>query len=279
MQQAYLEYPKDSFRLLPPPLTTANPNEYYWEMSDKLFPLGFPGFIASTKINTSCIWILPVIVLLEDGQSLSFYSFYTNVCNEYNKSPVVSSTPFRFNPQGQTLQDLYDASISFDADSACGDKFKTRVVLYSKDAIVNSLPQKVYFVYAKELSFLPGSFKAIRHVPTTGAGFYYLDGMESVEVPVQGPVAKGDSVVFELELERTCIEHCKTTDFKLILNSPKKVSCSQASGGECDQLLHVQEWDYKDIPLSPILYILQSDVRAQFLPRKRTIGSGLSPSE
>ncbi|MBK6824738.1 MAG: hypothetical protein IPG87_17815 [Saprospiraceae bacterium] len=85
-------------------------------------------------------------------------------------------------------------------------------------------------------------------------------------MPVQGPVAKGDSVVFELELERTCIEHCKTTDFKLILNSPKKVSCSQASGGECDQLLHVQEWDYKDIPLSPILYILQSDVRAQFLP-------------
>jgi gliding motility-associated-like protein len=266
LQQAFLEYPKDSFRLLPAPLPTGNANEYYWEISEKLFPLGFPGFYRIHQNQYLVHLDFTGDCALEDGQSLSFYSFHTNVCNEYNKSPVVSSRPFRFNPQGQTLQDLYDASISFDADSACGDKFKTRVVLYSKDGISNAQIQKVYFVYAKELSFLPGSFRPIRHVPTTGAGFYYLDGMESVEVPVQGPVTKGDSVVFELELERTCIEHCKTTDFKLILNSPKKVSCTQAPGGECDQLLHVQEWEYKDIPLSPILYILNSDVRAQFLP-------------
>ncbi len=203
---------------------------------------------------------------LEDGQFISFYTQSSNVCNEFQRSEVVSSTPFAFSKQNQTQQDLYDLRLRFRADSACGEKFTATVLLISKDSLVNRQKQKLYFIYDKELRFVPGSFKAGKHVLGTGAGFYQLDDMESVEVPLDGYIARGDSVFFELELERTCIALCKHTNFKIILNSPQMVACSQVAGGQCEQLLKVQEWKFEQIAVSPHVVILDSKARSQFLP-------------
>ncbi len=263
---AVLEYPKDSFHVLPIPFPGTSGQEYYWKLESLLLPQGFPGFY---RVDENQYWIHLKFAgdcRLEDGQSLSFYTQSSNVCNEIRRSEVVSSTPFSFSKQSQPEQNLYDLRLSFNADSACGEKFSAKVILISRDSMVNQQEQKLYFIYAKELRFIPGSFKAGKHVRVSAAGFYLLDGMESVEVPLDGHIAKGDSVVFELELERTCIELCKTTDFKIILNSPQPVSCAQAGGGQCEQLLKVQQWKFENISVSPHILILDSDVRSQFLP-------------
>ncbi|MBK9270300.1 MAG: gliding motility-associated C-terminal domain-containing protein [Saprospiraceae bacterium] len=262
LREAWLEYPKDSFHLLPAPQFSGQGGNYFWDMNASLFPSGIPGFYKVDENYFTIHFSFDGNCDLEDGQSASFYMLSSNVCNQQQRSAVVSSDPFHFNRNQQNTEDLYDIRLSFSADQACGNQFRARCVLFSKNDIANSVKQKLYFIYAKELSFIPGSFKGIRHVDDSSSRFYYLDGLESVEVPLIGPIPLGDSAVFELELERTCIELCKTTNFQLLLNSEKTVDCAGATGGVCEQLLEVQQWAFDDIELSPKIKILDSEVRS-----------------
>lgn len=266
LREAMLEYPKDSFWLLPAPSPSAQPGTYFWELNPVLFPTGIPGFYRVDENHFKVHFKFDGNCDLEDGQSVSFYVLSSNVCNQQQRSQVVSSDPFKFSRTNQNQQDLYDIHLSFSADSACGEVFRARCVLYSKNDSINRLKQKLYFIYAKELSFIPGSFRAISHVDGSAARFYYLDGLESVEAPLTGPILRGDSAVFELELERTCIELCKSTDFKLLLNSEQSVGCAGSSGGVCSQLLQVQEWSFDNVELSPRITIEDSELSSSILP-------------
>ncbi|MFN8332317.1 MAG: hypothetical protein U0T81_14060 [Saprospiraceae bacterium] len=92
-------------------------------------------------------------------------------------------------------ENLYDIHLGFSADSACGKIFKVRCILTSKNDSLNTLKQKLYFIYAKELSFIPGTFQSLKHVDGSAVRFYFLDGLESVEVPLERPRPNGDSAV------------------------------------------------------------------------------------
>ncbi|MCC6814912.1 MAG: gliding motility-associated C-terminal domain-containing protein [Saprospiraceae bacterium] len=266
LKEAWLEYPKDSFTLLSLPITSPQAGTYFWELNPIIFPNGLTGFYRIDESYFKIHFTFDGNCELEDGQSISFYLVSSNVCNQEQRSQVVNSKPFRFVRNTQNQQDLYNIHLSFSADSACGDFFKARCVLYSKNDSINRFKQNLYFIYAKELSFKPGTFKAIKNVNGSKVRFYYLDGIESLEIPFSGPIPKGDSVVFELELERTCIVLCKTTDFKLHLNSEQSVECSRSSGGQCAQLLQIQDWEFKDVELSPRLSIEDSELNAKVLP-------------
>ncbi len=266
LKEAWLEYPKDSFKLLPVPQFSGQAGDYFWELNAALFPTGIPGFYRIDENYFTIHFNFDGNCDLEDGQAVSFYMLSSNVCNQMQRSQIVSSDPFKFNRNTQNQQDLYDIHLSFSADSACGKIFKARCALYSKNTTANNLKQKLYFIYAKELSFIPGSLNALQHVDGAASRFYFLDGLESVEIPLLGPIPLGDSAVFELELERTCIEQCKTTDFQFLLNSEQTVDCDGVAGGVCSQLLQVQDWQFDDIELSPRITIEESELSSRILP-------------
>ena len=259
-RNAILEYPKGNFIQLLPPTQSSQKGIFYWDLSTTILTNGIPGFY---RVDEN--YLLIHITFdgncdLEDGQSISFYMLSTNVCNQLKKSQVIHSDPFQFRRINQNSKDLYDIHLGFSADSACGKIFKVRCILTSKNDSLNTLKQKLYFIYAKELSFIPGTFQSLKHVDGSAVRFYFLDGLESVEVPLEGPILNGDSAVFELELERTCIELCKATDFRLLLNSEQHVSCNSIPNGSCSQLLQIQEWRFDQISLSPQLKILDSEI-------------------
>ena len=202
---------------------------------------------------------------LEDGQFLSFYTSFRNICNQDQRSLTARTKSFDFDQPGQNMEDLYDIDLRFTADSSCGNQFLTRVALYRKTLQGIPTREKLYFQYQKELSFIPNSFRAIHNVDANAVFFRILDDLESVEIGIEPLAGVGDSVVFELVLERTCIEQCKSTDFSFLLNAPRDVNCAHGSGGMCIQYIQVQGWNFDSIVISPSLYITDSDLESQVL--------------
>ena len=260
--EASLEYLQGNFISLNQPLPSGKPNEYYWEIADTIFPEGFPGFYIVNQNEFKLRLKFVGDCNLDEGSTLSFFTEYTNVCNDTKTSSIINSNPFSFSGTTQNQGDLYDMSMSFSADTFCGEKFTVtvRVKMIALKDNPGALDQKVFFQYEKELSYIPSSFTQVKNIGVEPVGYRLFDDLETIEVPIDGNIARGDSVIFELTLERTCIELCKTTDFKLILNAPRLVGCSTVSGGMCQQLITVQEWRYDSIRISPTIIIEDSDL-------------------
>ena len=238
----------------------------YWTLDSLFSDAGLPGFYLVDE-NTYTLHLAFIgDCLLEDGAVLGVKAKYRTICGHDEWSDKISTRPLEFAKTPSTQDSLYHIDLTFHSEGDCNDAFDVTVRLISLSDETEIDGQKLYFSFRKELSFLNDEVIPIHNAILGDIDLFEFAGWESLEVPLQRGISKGDSIKFTMSLEKTCLAPCKTTDFQIKLNVPIEVTCSTSGSGTCEQLQTTQNWSFDSIVMSPQLTISNQDISSERIP-------------
>ena len=250
IQSIELEYPELNWITLGAPQSVNG--AWTWSLDSIFGNSGLSGF-AQPDLNVFKVRIQLIGNCdIQDGAIVSLTFRGKNLCDDAIETRKISAPALRFSPD-TTLQntDVYDVSLDFYGDTACGDYFTMRATFTSINQISSQGNQRLSLIFDKELSYQVGSYQGIRNAPPGVSPIQLLEDQEKFHLDLIQGIPFGDSMVFEARFERTCSGICKSTSFAFELLVPTQIGCATVPGGNCDIRKESQSWEFNDLIVSP----------------------------
>lgn len=259
LESAEMEFPAGTFAQLGTPQLIGD--QYVWDLTAWFDSTGFRGFFHPGLNELKIDLVFVGNCRIQDGAVVVVEMYGSDLCNEFVSSGRVNARPLFFERDSLSqLDSLYVLDVRYSGDTLCGDTFSVKAVFTSISDETLTPGQRVSFFFRKELSYVDGSYDAIRAVATDLAGYSRFEEWEQIFIDVPNGVALGDSMIFECQLARTCIGICKPTQIRFEVLSPKNIGCPSSPGGECQLLLTSQMWAFDSVVVAPYYVISDGEI-------------------